>query len=99
MKNSKLKGTIKKVERDGGLVVAEVEMVESSGKTVNTHYNFRRVYGMGTCCYLTWNDGEPDSEIHMVNGITQTCNCEGFKNGYLCRHARMAGALAKAGKL
>lgn len=99
-KQSKLKGKITKVERlDTGLVVAEVEMIEGNGKLVKTHYNFRKVKGMGTADYLTWDGGKADSEMHLVNPILGSCNCEGHNNGYICRHVRMAEALRKQGKL
>lgn len=38
-------------------------------------------------------------ETYSVNLWDTTCECGGFKNGYLCRHLRMVSALVKSKKI
>lgn len=91
MKNVKTTGriTCATVARNGELCLCTVVI----GKEESIYSISARTPGEG---YEVRKHG---GDIRNVNLWDNTCDCEGYANGYNCRHLRMVKALRAKGKL
>lgn len=79
--------------RNGELCLCTVEIQTSKGTETAT-YSFSAV-AAGEKYEIRKHGGD----IRNVNLWDNTCDCEGYANGYNCRHLRMVKALRAAKKL